>query len=126
VAAVVCLVDALTLLLFVRLCRHHVLKAVLLELFYDDRPCRVAHAGLAERTERDDMTDHTKNLLIVLVLAGYASLVVAVWQGYVKEPYFTLIQVSINPPAALGYAGFLLYKDWLERLGSKDRAHGVY
>jgi hypothetical protein len=31
-----------------------VLKAVLLELLYDDRPCRVAHEGLAERTERDD------------------------------------------------------------------------
>ena len=53
-AAVVCLVDALTLLLFVRLCRYYVLKAVLLELLYDDRPCRVAHEGLAERTERDD------------------------------------------------------------------------
>ena len=37
-----------------RLCRHYVLKAVLLELLYDDRPCRVAHEGLAERTERDD------------------------------------------------------------------------
>ena len=54
VAAVVCLVDAFTLLLFVRFCRHYVLKAVLLELLYDDRPCRVAHEGLAERTERDD------------------------------------------------------------------------
>ena len=41
-------------LLFVRLCRHYVLKAVLLELLYDDRPCRVAHEGLSERTERDD------------------------------------------------------------------------
>jgi len=39
VAALVCLVDVLTLLLFVRLCRHYVLKAVLLELLYDDRPC---------------------------------------------------------------------------------------
>jgi hypothetical protein len=37
VAALVCLVDVLTLLLFVRLCRHYVLKAVLLELLYDDR-----------------------------------------------------------------------------------------
>ena len=53
-AALVCLVDALTLLLFVRLCRHYVLKAVLLELLSDDRPCRVAHEGLAERAERDD------------------------------------------------------------------------
>ena len=53
-AAVVCLVDALTLLLFVGLGRHYLLKAVLLELLYDDRPCRVAHEGLAERTERDD------------------------------------------------------------------------
>ena len=41
-----CLEDALMLLLFVRLCRHYVL--------YDNRPCRVAHQGLAERTERDD------------------------------------------------------------------------
>jgi hypothetical protein len=48
----VCLVDVLTLLLFVR--RHYALKAVLLELLYDDRPCRVAHVGLTERTERDD------------------------------------------------------------------------
>jgi hypothetical protein len=40
--------------LFVRLCRHCVLKAVLLELLYDDDPCRVAHEGLAERAERDD------------------------------------------------------------------------
>jgi hypothetical protein len=29
-------------------------KAVLLELLYDDRPCRAAQEGLAERTERDD------------------------------------------------------------------------
>ena len=50
--AVVCLVDVLTLLLFVR--RHYALKAVLLELLYDDRPCRVAHVGLTKRTERDD------------------------------------------------------------------------
>ena len=40
--------------LFVRLCRHYELKAVLLELLYDDRPCRVAHEGLTKRTERDD------------------------------------------------------------------------
>jgi hypothetical protein len=52
VATAVCLVDVLTLLLFVR--RHYALKAVLLELLYDDRPCRVAHVGLTERTERDD------------------------------------------------------------------------
>ena len=38
--------------LFVR--RHYALKAVLLELLYDDRPCRVACEVLAERTERDD------------------------------------------------------------------------
>jgi hypothetical protein len=31
-----------------------VLKAVLLELLYDDRPCRVGHERLAEQTERDD------------------------------------------------------------------------
>jgi hypothetical protein len=30
------------------LCRHYVLKTVLLELLYDDGPCRVAHEGLAE------------------------------------------------------------------------------
>jgi hypothetical protein len=29
-------------------------KAALLELLYDDRPCRVAHEGLTKRTERDD------------------------------------------------------------------------
>jgi hypothetical protein len=46
--------DALTLILFVRLCRYYVLKAVLLELLYEDRPYQVAHEGLAERTERDD------------------------------------------------------------------------
>ena len=39
VAAVVCLVGALMLLLFVRLCRHFALKAMLLELLYDDNPC---------------------------------------------------------------------------------------
>jgi hypothetical protein len=38
VAAIVCLVDALMLLLFVSLCRHFALKAVLLELLYDN-PC---------------------------------------------------------------------------------------
>jgi hypothetical protein len=29
-------------------------ESSVLELLYDDRPCRVAHEGLAERTERDD------------------------------------------------------------------------
>ena len=39
VAAIVCLVGALMLLLFVSLCRHFALKAMLLELLYDDNPC---------------------------------------------------------------------------------------
>src|ERR1700722_17813115 len=46
-----------------RLYRHYVLKAVLLELLYDDRPCRVAHEGLTKRTERDDFVGHVSFLL---------------------------------------------------------------
>jgi hypothetical protein len=30
------------------------------------------------------------------------------WYGYIKEPYVTLIQTIVNPPAAVVRAGFLL------------------
>ena len=56
------------------------------------------------------MTDHTKNLLIVVVVAGYALFVVADLYGYIKEPYATLVEATVNPPAAAVRAGFLLYK----------------
>jgi hypothetical protein len=73
------------------------------------------------------VTDHTKNLLIVVIFAGYASFVVADWYGYIKEPFVTLIQATLNPPAAVARAGFRLYKhpaninDWLDRLAGLEK-----
>jgi hypothetical protein len=52
------------------------------------------------------MTEHAKNLLVVVVIAGWAALVVADWHGYIKDPYV------VNPPAAAVRAGFLLYKPY--------------
>jgi hypothetical protein len=58
------------------------------------------------------MTEHTKNLLIVAVIAAYALFVVADWYGYIKEPYVTLIQATLNLPGALVRGGFQLYKTY--------------
>ncbi len=52
------------------------------------------------------MTDHTRNLLIVVIFAGYALLVVADWYGYIREPYIILIQAAVNLPAAVVRAIF--------------------
>jgi hypothetical protein len=73
-----------------------------------------------------DMTDyskddHSKNLLIVVAFAGYASLLVADWYGYIKEPYVTLIKATASPAEAAVRAGFLRYRhpvhinDWLNK-----------
>jgi hypothetical protein len=70
----------------------------------------LAWACTAVEKRGADMTDHAKNLLIVVAVAGYASFVVADWYGYIKEPYATLIEPTVNLPAAVVRAGFLLYK----------------
>jgi hypothetical protein len=66
----------------------------------------------SEKMEMGAMTEHAKNLLVVVVIAGWAVLVVADWYGYVKDPYVTLLQATVNPPAAAVRAGFMLYKPY--------------
>lgn len=66
----------------------------------------LAWACTAVEKRGANMTEHTKNLLIVVVVAAYALLVVADWYGYIKEPYITLIQATVNLPSAIVRAVF--------------------
>jgi hypothetical protein len=65
-----------------------------------------------------EMTVRTRNLLIVAAVvatAGWASFVVAEWNGYIKEPYCTYIKDAVNPPAFVGSAAVLIHKAYSKR-----------